>query len=235
MKDPGEWVELSVSDGTAMRAYVVRPKRANGAGLIVIQEAFGVNAHIRDVAERFAQEGYLAIAPELYHRTGRGVEISYTDVASAGPHREGLTDERLSADLASAYTWIAGEQVVTKGNIASVGFCMGGRASFLANATLPLRAAVSFYGGRITETLLDRARALSGPQLFVWGGLDTHIPQSSKRPLIDMLDELKKPYVNVDVSYAGHGFFCNERESYSEKGAKQVWPLTLAFLSSYCS
>ncbi len=226
----GEYLTLKPKNSTEMRAYVARPTDSgNGCGIIVLQEAFGVNGHIREIAERFASEGYLAVAPELYHRTGSGVEIAYHDFGAAEPHRETLTDELLGADLAATFMWLGAQKEIAESRIASVGFCMGGRISFLANELLPLKAAVSFYGGGI-GTLLEKAGELHGPMLMCWGGQDKHIPHEEKRAIVDTLDALGKKYVSVEFSDAGHGFFCNERESYNEAAAKEAWPLTLAFL-----
>ncbi|MFZ0538201.1 MAG: dienelactone hydrolase family protein, partial [Candidatus Sulfotelmatobacter sp.] len=144
-----EKVELAVADGTRMAAYVARPK-AGGAhpGLLVFQEAFGVNHHIRNVAERFAAEGYVAIAPELFHRTAPpGFEGSYTDFPAVMPHVQAVTTETAEADVRSTYDWLRSSAKANE--ISSVGFCMGGRVSFIANSTVALRAAVSFYGGGI--------------------------------------------------------------------------------------
>src|ERR1700734_1693251 len=101
-----EYVDLSVTDGTSMRAYVAHPEGKPRAGLLVFQEAFGVNAHIRDVTERFAREGYLSFSPELFHRTGPGVEGVYTNFAEMMPHMQALTEAGLAADIQAAYEWL---------------------------------------------------------------------------------------------------------------------------------
>src|ERR1700689_3066316 len=106
MSSKTEYVNLSVSDGTSMRAYVAHPEGKPRAGLLVFQEAFGVNAHIRDVTERFAREGYLAIAPELFHRDGPGIDIPYGDIASAMPHMAAMTIPGMEADERAAYDWL---------------------------------------------------------------------------------------------------------------------------------
>jgi carboxymethylenebutenolidase len=110
---------------------------------------------------------------------------------------------------------------------------MGGRASFLANSGLPLKAAVSFYGGGLVPNLLPRAFQQNGPILFFWGALDKHIPKDQVRVLIDTMLEAGKPYVNVEFSDADHAFFCDARPAYNETAAKQAWVLTLEFLATY--
>ncbi len=157
-------VELRVSDGTTMSCYVAQPGGAEAApGLLVFQEAFGVNSHIRNLSDRFARQGFVAIAPELYHRTApAGFEVSYSDFAAAAPHRMPMTSAAAELDVRAAFDWLQAQAFVKKGDVCSVGFCMGGRISFLANSVLPLRAAASFYGGgmpRGTRTGSADARA----------------------------------------------------------------------------
>jgi carboxymethylenebutenolidase len=109
---------------------------------------------------------------------------------------------------------------------------MGGRASFLANSGLPLKAAISFYGGGIVPALLPRAAEQHGPILFFWGALDSHIPKEHVRAIIDAMQEAKKNYVSVEFSDANHAFFCDARPAYKEIAAKQAWELTLKFLET---
>ncbi len=222
---------LQVADGSAMNAYVARP--ADGGvhpGLLVFQEAFGVNAHIREVTERFARAGVVAIAPELFHRTAPGFEGKYDDFPATVPHMKAMTVEGLAEDIRAAYAWLQGDPQVRKDAIASIGFCMGGRASFLANATVPLQAAISFYGGGIAPGLLPQVASLHAPMLFFWGGRDTHIGQEQIRAVIEECKRAAKPYVNVEISDADHGFFCNARASYHPDAAKFAWSICEAFL-----
>jgi carboxymethylenebutenolidase len=229
-----EKVELAVEGRTRMAAYVARPE--NGGphpGLLVFQEAFGVNRHIRNVTERFAAEGYVAIAPELFHRTAPpGFEGSYTDFAAVMPHYQAVTTETAEADIRAAYELLRSNAEVKGNEISSVGFCMGGRVSFLANSVVSLRAAVSFYGGGIAPGLLDRAAKLQAPSLLIWGGLDKHITAEHRKAVTDALSAQQKTYVNVEFSRADHGFFCDERGSYEPHSARQAWALTLEFLRS---
>src|SRR3984957_9868325 len=218
-----EKVSLKIADGTQMNAYVARPSDSlKHPGLLVLQEAFGVNAHIRDIAERFAREGYVSIAPELYHRTAPGFEGKYDDIQSAMPHMKAMTETGLIEDLRAVYDWLTNSLHVAPEKIASIGFCMGGRASFLACATLPLRASISFYGGSIAPALLPRVADLHAPILFFWGGLDKHIGVEQIRAVVDECKQAGKPYVNVEISDADHGFFCDARPSYNPEAA----PLT---------
>lgn len=221
---------VRVSDGTEMGVFVARPEaKGKVAGILVFQEAFGVNAHIRDVAGRFARLGYLAVAPELFHRTAPGFEGRYDDFSSVTPHMKALTNEGLEADVRAAFDLLHND-AACDGRIASVGFCMGGRVSFLANSILPLAAAVSFYGGGIAPGLLDRAPKQHGKLLMFWGGLDRHIGFEQRSEVRQALDRASKPYIHIVISFADHGFFCDARASFNAAAARDAWALTTSFL-----
>ena len=228
-----EKLMLQVADGTAMGAHLARPDdKVTHPGIIVLQEAFGVNSHIRNVADRLAAQGYVAIAPELYHRTAPGFEGNYKDFTSALPHARAVTVATAEADLRASFAWLRSQTNVDQSQIFSVGFCMGGKFSFLANSLLPLRAAVSFYGGGIAPELLDRAATLHAPMLLFWGGLDKHIKPEHRQAVTTALQAQGKTYVNVEFSNADHGFFCDERAAYQPQAARQSWALMLEFLRS---
>jgi len=240
MEIKNEFVTLKVGDGTTMRAWVAQPSTgAAHPGILVFQEAFGVNAHIRDIAGRFASDGYLAIAPELFHRTGPGFECRYDDFPSAMPHMRGLTDAGMEADQRAAHDWLRANGAANC-PISAVGYCMGGRAAFLAALTLPLACGISYYGGGIAPNatnpgLLGRVRELQAPMLMFWGGRDKHITPDKVRAVTDVLRAAGKSFVNVEISDADHGFFCDARASYNPAAAAQAWPLTLAFLRTHQS
>jgi len=230
-----KYVNLKIADGTDMEAYTAIPEDAagrNAPGLILLQEAFGVNHHIRDVSDRFAAQGYVVIAPELFHRSAPPYfEGSYSDFPSIMPHMQALTVEGNEADLKACYHFLRHHELVNPANIFSIGYCMGGRVSFLANAVLPLSAAVSYYGGNIKQ-VIEKTPGISGPQLFFWGGLDKHIAQDQIDSVINAMDEAGKEYINVKISYADHAFACDERPAYNEKATKEAWALTLAFFKN---
>jgi carboxymethylenebutenolidase len=225
-------VTLTVSDRTEMNVYVARPSAASNKSIIVFQEAFGVNSYIRSVVDRFAAHGFLAVAPELFHRTGPGFEGSYTDYAGVKEHVEALTEAGLAADAQASYDWLLSEGMPVD-RIAAIGFCMGGRASFIANAKLPLAAAISFYGGGIAPALLPRAPELRAPHLFAWGGKDTHILPEHRHAISEALTAAGKPFVDVVFSEANHGFACDVRAAYHEPSAREAWALTDAFLTNH--
>jgi len=226
---------LAVADGSSMQAFVARPEeKGSFPGMLVFQEAFGVNAHIRDVTQRIAREGYVAIAPELFHRSAApGFEGRYNDFPSVVPHMKALTEQGLSDDVRASYEWLRDSTHVVPDRIGSIGFCMGGRVSFLANATVALRGAISFYGGGIAPALLPRAANLQAPMLFFWGGLDKHIQQDQIRSVIDAVQTAGKPYINAEISDADHGFFCDARPSYNPVAAKEAWSLVTSFLEAH--
>ncbi len=232
-------VELNVADDTTMRAYVARPKDPDPrAGLLVFQEAFGVNGHIRDVTERFAREGFSAIAPELFHRTAPGFEGSYADFNSVMPHIIALKPETMIADVRAAFAYLETDRGTSGKPVACVGFCMGGTVSFLAATAVPVKAAISFYGGSIapnsrTGGLLDRTSELRAPILFFWGGKDKGTGPEKQNQITESLRGGHKPFVNVEFSEADHGFFNDQRSVYDPQAAAQAWALSLEFLQTH--
>jgi len=236
MPKTSETVTLQVSDGTTMNAYVSHPDSSEPSeprpGLMIFQEAFGVNRHIRDVTDRFAAQGNVAIAPELYHRAAPGFNVGYDDLNSAIAQATRLTREGLVADIEAAFGWLTSNPAVGDKKIGCVGFCMGGRVAVLANATVPIAAAVSYYGG-VTPTMPALVRRLVAPTLFYWGALDKHIPADQHRGFTDLLREAGKQFVDVEFSNADHGFFCDERPAYNRESAAESWALTLAFLKNH--
>jgi len=240
MPTKAEFVNLSVDDGTTMRAYVATPEGKPKAALIVFQEIFGINNHIRDVTERFAKEGYLAIAPELFHRSGPGFESGYTDIMPGVEHMKQMTDAGIAADIRAAFDWLQNASDSKKIATGAVGYCMGGRTATLAAMTVPLACGISYYGGGIAPSpfnpgLLDRLKEIQAPMLFFWGGLDGMIKPEHVKMVTDGMRAANKPFSSVEFSDADHGFFCNERGSYNANAATEAWPMTLAFLKNYAA
>ncbi len=228
------FVELKVKDGSVMRAFTARPKdNLRHPGIMIFQEAFGVNAHIRDVTGRFAAAGYVAVAPELYHRTAPGFEGSYTDFQTTRPHASAMTNETLEMDIRAAFDYLRSDPGTDPDRIVCIGFCLGGRASYIANSLVPVKAAVSFYGGGIAPDHLGRAARLQGPMMFFWGGLDKRIGPDQITAVTGALKTAGKSYCNIEFSDADHGFFCDARASYNPNAARQAWSLVQAFFSVY--
>lgn len=229
-----EFVSVKVSNGASMNMYTAIPRNeTNIPGLLLFQEAFGVNAHIRDVAERFAREGYGVVAPELFHRTAPGFEGSYTDFPSAMQHTQALTNEGLAEDIRAAYEWLNQQPSVKQDHIASTGYCLGGRVSVLANVTVPLKGSISYYGGGIAAIAGDKLKNISSPLLLFWGGLDKHITKDQIDIVTNAITELDKDFTSVIFSKADHGFFCDARSSYHPVSARCAWALTLEFLATH--
>jgi carboxymethylenebutenolidase len=227
-----EFNTVQVTDGSEMELYAAFPQGPGDfPAIIVLQEAFGVTRHIRNIAERLCQEGYAAVAPDLFHRTTHRLEAPYTDFSAVMPHFQAVSEQGLRNDLEASYDWLQKQDHILTNKIGSIGFCLGGRVSFLANAVLPLKAAVSYYGGGLDE-LTGKAAHLHGDQLFYWGGLDKHIRPDKIDTIIKAVDEAGKAYINVLISYADHGFNCDERNSYHPLAAKESWALTLTFFSN---
>src|SRR5580700_7658758 len=203
-------VVVRVEDGTEMTVHIARPSSGGAPhpGILVFQEAFGVNHHIKSIARRLADDGFVAAAPELFHRTAPGFEGSYTDFEAVRPHVTALTTDGLLADVRTAHGALASLQGVDASRLACIGFCMGGRVSYLAATAVTLRAAISFYGGGIAPALLDRVKDVAAPLLMFWGGLDNHITPELRREVADALAAAGKPFVDVVFSFADHGFNC---------------------------
>lgn len=214
--------KLTAADGHSLDAYEVRPDDA-AAAIVVIQEIFGVNEHIRSVVDRYAAFGYHAIAPALFDRVETGVELGYD--------QDGVTQGRAMAgeirwqpamlDLAAAVSHVA-----STGPVGTVGYCFGGSLSWLCANELPITAAVGYYGGQI-HSLNDRDPAV--PTMLHFGELDGGIP-------LDQVEQIAKAHPDVDVYvYAGaqHGFSCDARGSFHPLSAAIALGRTLDFFVSH--
>jgi carboxymethylenebutenolidase len=229
-----EAARVSVDDGTQMIVHVARPApgTANGGGILVFQEAYGVNDYLLAVTARFASLGLVAVAPEFFHRSGDGKTASYDDPpAVRHAFTKVLTKDGLAADVRATYAWLreAGLGVDAQ-RVAAVGFCMGGRTAYLANGEAPLAAAISFYGGHI-DRWFDAIPNQHGPLLLFWGAKDESIPLSQQREVAAAFDAAKLVHTEVVFSEAGHGFFRHTRaDVYEPRAAGQAWAMTVEFL-----
>jgi carboxymethylenebutenolidase len=231
--------ELTVdtTDGP-MALYEGVPDEPARAAVIVIQEAFGVNDHIRDVTRRFAEAGYHAVAPELFHRTGGGT-VDYTDFEAVRPHFAALGDEVILADVDHTLDHLRGAGWHDQ-QIGVVGFCVGGRITFLVAAHRDIGAAVGFYGGGIVRSrfpqfppLIDQAPTLATPWLGLFGDEDKSIPVEDVETLRARLTEAKEPTDIVRYPGADHGFHCDARASYHAEAAADAWGRTLAWFDRH--
>ncbi len=219
-----ETVTLKAADGHELGAYVAEPAGTPKGAIVVIQEAFGVNHHIRAVADSYAAEGYLAVAPALFDRYERGFEATYD---AAGMERAMALMPKLNMDWAAADTLAAIEYARDeyKTKVAVVGFCLGGSVAWMAAMQMPVSAAVGYYGGHIAKF---KDAQLKAPVMLHFGELDTHIPMSDVEAI-----RQAHPEVPVYTYDADHGFNCDERGSYSAPAAKQARERTLAFLKEH--
>lgn len=199
--------------------YRAEPDGPPRGGLVVIQEIFGVNAHIRSVVERFAQHGYAALAPALFDSVEAGVALEY-DAAGVARGRE-LT-AKLGLDTAVAGVRAAADALAGSGKVGAIGFCWGGSIAFLANTRLGLPA-VSYYGGRSVPLLGETTRA---PMLFHFGERDPIISAGDVRRHRDA-----QPDAEIHVWPAGHGFNCDQRADFDPASAAAAMEKTLAFFA----
>jgi carboxymethylenebutenolidase len=218
----GEMFTLTASDGHKLGSYGADPKGKPKGGIIVIQEIFGVNHHIRSVCDRLAGEGYAALAPALFDRSQRDFESGYTpdEVANA---RKFIANPDWDAMLRD--TQAAMKEIDGAGPLGIMGFCMGGTIAFLAACRLPgLSAAVCYYGGGIGRFADEKPKC---PTQMHFGRKDAHIP-------MDVVDSIKQKRPEAEVYVyddADHGFHCDERGSYHAESAKIAWGRSMEFLA----
>jgi carboxymethylenebutenolidase len=230
-------IELETADGP-MACFEARPAATATRAMIVVQEAFGVNRYIERVTERFAAAGYDAIAPHFFHRAGGGT-AAYDDFASVIPLYEGLSDEGILVDLDAAFAHLDGLGHRREA-IGVVGFCFGGRVTFLAAVRRTFGAAVGFYGGGIVTprfaqfpALVGESRELKAPWLGLFGDQDGSIPVEDVEALRVALRDAPVPSEIVRYGEAEHGFFCDERPAYDPKASDDAWARTTAWFDAH--
>jgi carboxymethylenebutenolidase len=220
----GEYVTLKAADGHELSAYVARPDGEPVAGLVVVQEIFGVNAHIRSVADGYAKDGFLAVAPALFDRIERGVELGYdgADMQKAMGFIPKLDTEKALADLAAAMVF-AGSATAKK--VGVIGYCFGGTLAWLAATRLHPAAAVGYYGGRIANY---SGETPSAPVMLHFGKQDAHIPAEE-------VEKVHAAHPEVEIYWydAGHGFNCDARGSYNKEAAHKARLRSLRFIEKH--
>jgi len=233
-------VTVSTADGP-MNLYEATPDGDATQAVVVIQEAFGVNRHIQSVVRRLADGGYHAVAPALFHRAGGGFiddydNIDFNEVIAL---YEGVTDAAVLGDVDAALA-VLHDAGFTDDRIGTVGFCFGGRVTFLIAARRSLGAAVGFYGGGIAskgvlpfEALIDEVPTLRTPWLGLFGDQDASIPVEDVERLRDALGAAPVPTEALRYPDAGHGFHCDVRADYHEDSAKDGWARTLAWFDAH--
>jgi carboxymethylenebutenolidase len=219
----GKSIELKAKDGFTLGAYRADPAGKPKGGLVVIQEIFGVNQHMRSVTDEFAAEGYAAVAPALFDRAKRGVEIGYeaADIETGRNLREQVKLEDTLLDLQAAIDSLKGV-----GKIGVVGYCWGGSLAFLAGTRLHgIAAAVGYYGGMIAAHANEKPKV---PVMLHFGEQDHGIPMSD----VEKVKAARKD-VEIFVYPAGHGFSCDERGSFHKPSHEQALERTLAFFEKH--
>jgi carboxymethylenebutenolidase len=221
---------VTTPDGV-MPVYVAEPTAAGRrAAVLVIMEAFGLNAHIEDVTRRIASEGYVALAPDLYWRDLPDNKVGYDELPKAIGLMRKVNDAKVVQDLGGALDALAKRPNVDAAKIGVTGFCMGGRLAFLLAAELPERiaAAAPFYGGGIAG-LLPKAEKIRAPLYLFFGEKDAFIPLDQVEAIDAKLKQLGKSYTLKTYTGAVHGFCCNERPEYDAVAAADAWKELLGF------
>jgi carboxymethylenebutenolidase len=216
----GQDIELSASDGHRLSAYISHPTGAPRGGIVVVQEIFGVNRHIRAVTDQYAAAGFTAIAPALFDRVERNVDVPYTDGPKGRKYVQALKTEKVMLDVEAAI-----HRINAAGKVGVVGYCWGGTLAYLAAARLNVGAAVVYYGGGIDQNLAEKPRC---PIMFHFGERDTHIPMSAVEKV-----KTEVPEGIVYLYPAGHGFNCTDRESYDPASAKLSLKRSLEFFRQH--
>ncbi|HXH65157.1 MAG TPA: dienelactone hydrolase family protein [Mariprofundaceae bacterium] len=226
----GEWISLTAADGHQLAAWREMPASAPKGGLVLVQEAFGVNHHMRDVAGRFAALGYEVVAPAMFDRYERGFEVGYgqDEIARGLAMLPGMDWDKALLDVEAARTalsvFLADTLDHTRRHIGIVGYCFGGSMAWLAACRSPFAAAVCYYGSRI-PAFSDRAPRC--PLIAHFGRQDKSIP-------VEKVEALAKDYPDIPVYLydAGHGFACDERGSFDQAAHELAWQRTVDFLQA---
>src|SRR5881409_1376166 len=227
-----EMIEVPTSAG-AFPAFLARPTGESPApAVLVIMEAFGLNAHIKDVARRLAAEGYVALAPDLYWRGGKGRAVRYDQLPEAIALMQSLKDPEIVSDLGSAIAYLEKESFVRADRIGITGFCMGGRVAYLAACELAdkIKASAPFYGGGIP---VEKTAKLKCPVLAFFGEKDAFVPLDNVERLKAEAARRGKTVEIVVYPGAGNGFFCNERASYQKAAAEDAWARLKKFFAKH--
>jgi carboxymethylenebutenolidase len=215
----GKMIELTASDGHKLTAYRADPSGKPRGGIVVIQEIFGVNSHIKQVADGYAADGYVAIAPSMFDRVQKNVDLGYTpeDIAKGREIRGKVTNDMAVKDAEAAV-----KAASSSGKVGIVGYCWGGLVAWLAAAKVPgLSAAVPYYGGGILDNADLKPKV---PLMGHFGDKDQHIPVDGVKKLAE-----KHKDHQIFIYAADHGFNCDQRGSYNAPAAKQARERTLAF------
>ncbi len=220
--------------GESFGGYLARPERsARCPAVIVYMEIFGINSHIRDVTERVAREGYVALAPDYFHRTGPGVELGYDDAGMAEGMKllGGLKADEMIEDAQATLEYLRSRSDVEGDRVGAMGFCIGGHMTYLAASATDVQVSASFYGGGIaasegpggSASTVSRTAGIKGRILCLFGGQDALIPLDQVDAIRSALDASGIRHEVVVYDDADHGFHCDQRASYNEAAARAAW------------
>jgi carboxymethylenebutenolidase len=226
-------VRIPLEDGGSMSGYLARPAAAGKhPGVLVFMEIFGINSHIRDVTERVAAEGYVALAPDYFHRTGPGAEYGYDDdgFAKGMALLQALDADEMISDARAALLYLRGRSDVT-GEVGAMGFCVGGHMTYLTACETDIAAAASFYGGGIAApegmggkaSTIGRTPKIRGKIVCLFGEKDGYIPLSQVDEIKTALTRAGTRHEVVVYPGADHGFFCDQRGTYQKAAADDAW------------
>ncbi|UUX97141.1 dienelactone hydrolase family protein [Aquabacterium sp. J223] len=225
-----EWIRLPSSDGGAFDAYLALPPAGTGPGLVLFQEIFGVNEHIRAVAEQYALDGFVVLAPDIFWRQQPRVELGYDgeDRNRAMSMMKALQPQQLMADVRDSVAALRARPEAAGRKVGAIGYCLGGRLAFGAAATTDVDAAVAYYGGGIHDQL-DKAAGITAPMQFHYAEQDDNIPLSAVEKVRQAF--AGKPAEVFVYPGAHHGFNCWARGSYHPASAALAHGRSLAFLA----
>ncbi|WP_373994397.1 dienelactone hydrolase family protein [Duganella sp. CF458] len=224
-----QWTTVAGPDG-AFDAFLALPRGGHGPALLLLQEIFGVNAHIRSVAEQYAADGYVVLAPDLFWRQGRRLAFGYdqADWGRAAQCMQRADVAQAQADIGAAAAALRATPGA-EGRLGALGFCWGGRMAYLALANGHADHAVAYYGGGIQDCL-ERADDIRAPLLLHFGARDAHIPRAAVHRIAERFEARAAVSLHV-YPEAEHGFNCNHRSSYHQRSAAEAHGHTLLFLS----
>ncbi|AQH00041.1 carboxymethylenebutenolidase [Burkholderia sp. KK1] len=225
------WIDIP-ADGGSFQGYLALPKTGSGPAVIILQEIFGVNSHIRSVADQYAADGYVALAPDVFWRTQPRVELGYegADRQKAMELLQKTDANTAVVDVGAAAKALRALPEVT-GKVAAIGYCFGGRLAYLAAAQGSVDLAVAYYGGGIQNSL-DQAEQVKVPMQFHYGELDAHIPAEAVDAVRQKFAGRQDSALHVYPA-ADHGFNCGDRASYNAKASALAHGRTLTFLGEH--
>jgi carboxymethylenebutenolidase len=232
-----EEIQISTSGGNSMGGYLALPEATGPRpAVLVFMEIFGINDHIRDVTRRVAAEGYVALAPDYFHRTGAGMQLNYDDAGMAeGMKQLGqLSADQMVSDAKDAIAYLRGRDDVVGDRIGAMGFCIGGHMTYLTACETDIVAAASYYGGAVAAeegpgggpSTVSRTPKISGRIECYFGGQDAMIPMNRVDAVRDALQAANITHDVHVYEEADHGFHCDQRATYHEASAKDAWRRT---------